>query len=119
MWSTSNRGMGGDQGHGDTQMQPVAVHPPLSPRIEAAVTQTLTREGVEAYFTMISKIRRLDSDMDTFEDRLPVLDSIRGCPTCFQLDGFHDNAPHASARAAIPARLTWKPGEVPVYRRDR
>ena len=111
--------MGGDQARSDTQRGPVAVRPPYS-RIEAALTQTLTREGVEAYFAVISKIRRLaENVVEDVNGRLPMLDTIRGCPTCFQLDGFHENAPHAVARAAIPARLTWKPGDVPAYRRGR
>jgi hypothetical protein len=86
------------------------------------LTQALleTRKGVEAYFAVISKIRRLaEGVIEDINGRLPVLDTIRGCPVCFQLDGFHDNAPHAVARAVIPARLTWKPGETPVYWRDR
>lgn len=85
------------------------------------LTQALleTREGVEMYFSVISKIRRLTEDIEITNGELPVLDSLRGCPTCGQLDGFHDNPPHAAARAAIPSKLTWRPSEVPVYRRGQ
>lgn len=40
------------------------------------------------------------------------------CPTCTETGGFHSAEKHAVARQQIPAHLTWKPGELPPWKRQ-
>ena len=41
------------------------------------------------------------------------------CPVCGLTGGFHGESPHRESRARIPAELTWRPGQAPVWQMER